>query len=347
MYRYVTGQPLDTADSSVIPIADLDKINENEIIEPGQDYEVIVDFSPSNPLDLEIFYDELDEIGTSIQVGEGNDMYRMHIHVPTENRYKPIDYIMGLGTVSKVYIENLMEQTEHLNGKQQKQYELTEIEPGQIAVVAVSPGDGLSNIFASLGVAALVSGGQTMNPSTEEIMKSFEDLPTNNVIILPNNKNILMAAQTAAEMTVKNLAVIPSKNIPQGLSAMLRLNPDGDFDELVEEMNEAIDELEAGEITIASRDVEINGVDVKEGEVIALLNGKLVFSGKSLEEACLGLFEQIDVEERERFTFFYGNDLTENDVKTIVDKVQEVYPEHEVEIHEGGQPHYHFIISIE
>ena len=347
MYRYINNLPLDTPETTVLPIADLDKIDEHEGIEPGQDYEVIVDFQPNGNLELENFYEGLSEIGTSIQVGEGNDMYRMHIHVPTNNRYAPIDYIMNLGTISKVYIENLMTQTASKNKTKKVEFNLAKVEEGQIAVVAVSPGDGLSNIFASLGVAALVSGGQTMNPSTEEILKSFENFPTDNIIVLPNNKNILLAAQTAAEMTDKNLAVIPSVNIPQGLSAMLRLDPDGDFDEIVEEMNEAIFELEAGEITIANRNVEINGVDVKEGSVIALLNGKLVFSGETLEEACLGLLSRVDVDERERFTFFYGNDLTEEEVETIIAKVQEKYPSHEIEIHEGGQPHYHFIISIE
>ena len=347
MYRHIKNLPLDTPETTVLPIADLEKIDEHEGIEAGQDYEVIVDFQPNGTLDLESFYEGLTEIGTSIQVGEGNDMYRMHIHVPTDNRYTPIDYIMNLGTISKVYIENLMTQTAAHNKNKKVEFNLVKVEEGQIAVVAVSPGDGLSNIFASLGVAALVSGGQTMNPSTEEILKSFENFPTDNIIILPNNKNILLAAQTAAEMSDKNLAVIPSKNIPQGLSAMLRLDPDGDFDEIVEEMNEAIYELEAGEITIANRNVEINGVDVKEGSVIALLNGKLVFSGETLEEACLGLLNQVDVDERERFTFFYGNDLTEEEVEKIIEKVQEKYPSHEIEIHEGGQPHYHFIISIE
>ncbi len=162
------------------------------------------------------------------------------------------------------------------------------VEPGQIAVVAVSPGIGISRVFASLGVAAIVEGGQTMNPSTQEILAAFENLPTDNIIILPNNKNIILTANAVAEITVKKVAVIPSRSIPQGLAAMMRLAPDGDFDEVVEEMTSALDEVETGEITTATRSVEIDGVETKEGQIIVLHNGKLVLSAANLEQGCLG-----------------------------------------------------------
>ncbi len=224
---------------------------------------------------------------------------------------------------------------------------LAPVEPGHIAVVAVSPGKGISRIFASLGVAAIVEGGQTMNPSTEEILHALENLPTDKIIILPNNKNIVMAAQTAASVTVKKVAVIPSKNVPQGLSAMLRLVGDADFDHVVSEMNEAITEVETGEVTIATRTVEINGVDVKTGEVIALLNGKLVNASATLEEACEKLLKSAGTDDRERITIFYGDNISKNDVNRITDDIRNQYPNHEIEVHEGGQPHYQFIFMIE
>ncbi|MBI9035120.1 MAG: DAK2 domain-containing protein [Bacteroidales bacterium] len=345
MQRYLQGEPLDSPLTSVQPLSAMIS-GEHIEIEEGQDYEIVVDFTPDNPIDLENFYENLSEFGTSIQVGEGDKMYRMHIHVPEENRYTPIDYIMGLGTVTKVLIENLMAQMEG-EEKSTASINLQKIEPGQIAVVAVSPGTGISKIFASLGVSSLVEGGQTMNPSTEEILNSFENLPTNNVIILPNNKNILLAAQAAAQVTVKNVAVIPTLNVPQGLSAILRLDPDGDFDNIVEEMIEAKDEPDTGEITIANRTVEINGVDVKEGSVIALHNGKLVESTPNLEEACINLLKLADSDERERITLFYGKNISKNNVNHIVDAIRSEFQEYEIELHEGGQPHYQFIISIE
>lgn len=318
-----------------------------EEIEPGQDYEVVVDFRPVEPLDLENFYNDLSEMGTSIQLGEGDGMYRLHIHVPTENRYVPIDYAMKLGTITKVSMENLIAQMADIEKAEVNKISLAAVEPGQIAVVAVSPGMGISRIFGSLGVAAVVQGGQTMNPSTEEILKAIENLPTDQVIILPNNKNIILAAQQTASVTVKNVAVIPCSSVPQGLSAMLRLDPDGKMAQIVKEMHDAITEVETGEITVATRTVELNGINVQEGQVIALLNGKLVVSASTLPEALLGLLEKANTADRERITLFYGANMTRQEVNQIVDLIRSTYPSHEIELHEGGQPHYQFIISIE
>jgi len=350
MLRFVKGLPLETPVAGIVqPLSMMQTEETMEEIEPGQDYEVVVDFRPHGPLDLEKFYEDLSRMGTSIQVGEGDGMYRMHIHVPTENRYLPIDYAMSLGTITKVSIENLIAQIEERKQEQTggTKINLSKIEPGQIAVVAVSPGIGLSRIFASLGVAAIVEGGQTMNPSTEEILAAFENLPTDKIIILPNNKNIILAAQNAASMTVKKVAVIPSKTVPQGLNALLHYDPDGDFEEVVEAMESALHDVETGEITTATRSVEINGVKVSQGEVIALLNGSLVASAPSVLEACLTLLEKANTRERERITLFYGQNISKAEVNKIVDKIREVYPRHEIELHEGGQPHYQLILSIE
>ncbi len=348
MLRYLKGQSLETASAVVQPLASMQIEETMESVEPGQDYEVVVDFRPSTPLDLEKYYAGLSEIGTSIQVGEGDGMYRMHIHVPTEKRYEPIDYTMKLGTITKVAMENLLAQMESLETKPETtKLNLTPVEPGQIAVIAVSPGMGISRIFASLGACGIVEGGQTMNPSTEEILKSFENLPTDKIVILPNNKNIVLAAQSAASVTVKKVAVIPCKSVPQGLSAILRLDPDGDFEHVVKDMTNAIADVETGEVTIATRNVEINGVDVHEGQVIALLNGTLVLSTENLDDACLGVLERAGTDERERITLFYGQTINKTDVNRIVDEIRQKYPAHEIELHEGGQPHYQFIISIE
>lgn len=345
--KFLRGESLETSTTKLVQPIALMEGDEMEEIEPGQDFEVIVDFRPSDPLNFDTFYNDLLEMGTSIQVGEGDGMYRMHIHVPTANRYLPIDYTMQLGTITKVYIENLIDQMEQKEAAEQKKLSLTPIEQGQIAVIAVSPGFGLSQIFASLGAAAIVQGGQTMNPSTEEILHSFENLPTDKIIILPNNKNIFLAAQSAKEATVKQVEVLPSKTIPQGLSAMLRLDPMGDLNEIFEEMNEALKEVDTGEITVATRSVEINGVNVKEGEAIALFNSELIASSSSIEKACFEILDRVDMDERERLTLFYGSDITRQEVNLIVDHIREKYPQFEIEIHEGSQPHYQFIMSIE
>ena len=347
MVRHINGQSLETALTAVRPLAELDMRNVTEAIEPGQDFEVVVDFLPHHELDIENFYARLDEMGTSIQVGEGDGLYRMHIHVPTDNLYEPINLTRSLGTVTKVSIENLVAQIDNLSEEKEPKIPLAMVEPEQIAVVAVSPGPGIKRVFASLGAAAIVEGGQTMNPSTQEILHAFENLPTDKIIILPNNKNIIMAARTAAEMTVKKVIVVPSHSVPQGLAAMMRLAPDGELQEVAEEMTQALEEVETGEITIATRSVEIDGVAVQEGQIIALHNGKLLAAASTLEEACLQLLEKAHADHYELITFFYGANISKSEVNRIIDAVRLAYPEQEIEIQEGGQPHYQFIISIE
>jgi len=348
MLRYIYGESLETPVASVQALSAMNLENAMQEVEEGQDFEVVVDFFPSGEFELQKFYGRLEEMGTSIQVGEGDGMYRMHIHVPLDKRYEPIDYIMGIGTITKVAMENLLAQMDEINAtSKSSKLELVNVEPGQIAVVVVSPGPGLSRIFASLGAAAIVGGGQTMNPSTQEILAAFENLPTDNIIILPNNKNIVMAANQAKEVTVKNVAVVPSKTIPQGLTAMLSLDPHGNVSAIAEKMIKSISSVITGEITVATRSVEIDGVKVKEGQVIALLDGKLIASAKTVEKGVLDFLKKAKAEEHELVTLYYGEEMKHTEANQIADVVREKYPALEIEVQDGGQPHYQFIISLE
>ena len=347
MLRAVRNESLEAPLVTIQPLSSLNLEETIDAVEPGQDYEVVVDFKPHKPLVLESFYNDLSSIGTSIQVGEGDGFYRMHIHVPLEKRYEPIDYTMSIGTITKVAMENLLAQMDEQQAQKAENLNLAKVEPDQIAVVVVSPGNGLSKIFASLGAAAIVDGGQTMNPSTEEILKAFEDMPTDKIIILPNNKNIILAAQTAASVSVKQVRVIASKNIPQGLSAILHLIPDGDLDTVVKDMNNALTDVESGEITTAIRSVQINDVDVEEGQVIVMHNGQLIKAADTLEDAVSAFLEAAETADHEQITLFYGADMKKADVDAIVAGINENYPDQEVEVHAGGQPHYQFIISVE
>ncbi len=347
MLRFLNGEPIDKAVKDVMPLSAMNLDDAMETIEPGQDYEVVIDFAPDATFNLEKYYEELTKLGTSIQVGEGDGMYRMHIHVPLENRYQPIEHTMSLGTIQKVMMENLVAQMDERTNKNSAMIKLTQVQPHETAVVAVSPGPGLSRIFASLGVAAIVQGGQTMNPSIKELLASFENLPTDKIVILPNNKNIIMAAKEAASMTVKQVAVIPTISVPQGLSAMFRLIPDGDFKENISAMTDAIAEVETGEITIATRTVNIDDVQVEKGAVIALHNGKLVTSTNTIDEACEQFLAAANTNNYERITLFYGEDMKQAQVNQLADKIRSIYPNHEIEVHEGGQPHYQLIVSIE
>ena len=344
--RYIKGQ---TLDESAVVIKDLSAIKFAETmdsVEDGQDVEVVIDFAPYNTLDLEMFYEDLGKIGTSIQVGEGDGLYRMHIHTETEKQDEPEALIRQIGEIHKVYKEDLQEQMKRIEAKK-SEIKFNDFEPGTIAVVAVSPGIGLSQIFASQGATAVIAGGQTMNPSIHEILKSFEDLPTDKVVILPNNKNIILAANSAKSLSVKQVEVIPTRNIAQGISAILRWNPEGDFQQVVDDMNDSLDEADCVEITTSTRDVVLNGVEVKEGKIIGLLNGKLLAASENVTEACLSILEKANLDSRERITLFYGSDLNEEEAKAVSASIAEQYPDHEIELLNGGQPYYHIIMSLE
>ncbi len=348
MLRFLDGESLDSAIISVQPLSAMNLENALEDVEEGQDWEVVVDFRPNEGFELQEFYNQLESMGTSIQVGEGEGMYRMHIHTPLEKKYEPIEYILGIGTITKVAMENLLAQMDEIESKAGgTKLELTTIEPGQIGVVAVSPGTGLSRIFASLGVAAIVGGGQTMNPSTKDILQAFENLPTNKIIILPNNKNIVLAANQAKEVTTKDVRVVPSKNVPQGFSALLHLNPDGDLDTVSGKMTRSLENVITGEITTATRSVEIDGVTVKDGQVIGLLNGKLAVASDNLEDACFEFLEKAEAINYELITMFYGEGIKHAEANKIADLIRTKYPNQEIEVQEGGQPHYQFIFSVE
>lgn len=348
MLRWVEGHQLKIAETLALPISAMKLEGTMEAVEEGQDYEIVVDFRPNKELDLQQFYAELEKMGTSIQVGEGEGMYRMHIHVPTEKRQEPIDYVETLGTWTNIKMENLMAQMDEISAKAGKSaLKFAPVEQGQIAVVAVAPGRGIARHFAELGAAAIVEGGQTMNPSTADLLSSFESLPTDKVIILPNNKNIIPAAKSAAELTGKKAKVISTKNIPQGLAALLRHNPKGDLDTIAKEMDEAISQVQSGEVTTASRDVELDGVKVKIGQIIGLHNGKLAVSSEDLETTCLELLKKMGAQDGEIITMFFGEDLRQAEADSIAVAIRKVFKKQEVEVYEGGQPHYQFIFSVE
>lgn len=348
MLRSIYSLPLDQPVSSVQPLSSLNLDSATEAIEPGQDWEVVIDFRPEPTLVIQDFYSHLETLGTSIQVGEGDGMLRMHIHVPDKTEYEPIEYIKTLGTITNIAIENLMAQMDVQSSKQaMEEIQLEPIEPGDIATVAVAPGTGIARVFASLGVSSIVEGGQTMNPSTQEILSAFENLPTDKIIILPNNKNVVLAAKQVIDLTVKQVAVIPSVSVPQGISALFAFSQESDFDTIVAAMTAALDEVQCIEITTATRSVEIDDVQVKEGQIIALLNGKLAVAGDDIEQVVKDGLALTKAEEMELITFYYGEDLSSHRAKEIADNLQKLYPDQEIEVVEGRQPHYQIIMSIE
>ncbi len=348
MLRAAYRLPLDEPAQQPVPLEEVDIESAAESVEPGQDWEIVVDFRPGKGFDLSNFYERLEQMGTSIQVGEGDGLYRMHIHVPENTQYEPIEYIRGLGTITQVHLENLMDQvSERIEMGDGADYHLNNIQPGQIAIVAVSPGSGIARVFAGLGAAAIIEGGQTMNPSTEEIMGSFENLSAQSIIVLPNNENIHLAAAQARDLTVKQIRVLPTRSVPQGVAAMFEYDPDGDLDAVADSMSKAIDTVTTGELTRATRSVEIDGVRVEQGEVIGLLEGKLIISGEELRSCLFQILEQGGAGEAEIVALYRGTDVSHQKANELADEIRQHWPDLEVELIDGGQPHYDFIISIE
>jgi DAK2 domain fusion protein YloV len=348
MLRHVQGKPVNIG--LAIPVRTLDRAAIGaalEVVEPGQEWEVVVDFRPRGELDLPFFYSRLEAMGTSIQVGNGDRLVRVHIHLLKDRRYEPIELTEKLGTVVNVHMENLLDQMEQEQAAQgQQTWPQPTVAPGNIGVVAVAPGPGLARLFANLG-AAVVSGGQSQNPSTEEILRAVTELPTDRVVVLPNNKNIFLAARQARDLSPKKVSVVPTRTVPQGFAALLACNPVGDLEAVGQRMTSAAEEIETGEITTATRTVELNGVAVHNGQFIGLHNGNLALAGKTVEGVLMGLLERMGAAQHEILTLYYGGSVTAEEARARADAVRAKYPEAEVKVEEGGQPHYHYILSAE
>ena len=301
-------------------------------------------------LHLPTLYSKLEELGTSIQVGEGDGLWRVHLHLLKVRRHAPIELAEELGTVVKVHMENLLDQVAPGAGGAEP-LALHPVAPDEIAVVAVSPGPGLARIMASLGVSGIVSGGQSMNPSTQDILEAIGQVAAGRVIVLPNNKNIILAAQQAKELSVKEVAVVPAKTVPQGLAALLNFlpkGPKGDLAEVRAQMERATAAVESGEVTTASRSVEIDGVAVAEGQIIGLHNGRLAAAGASVPEVTLALLEKMGGADLGAISLYAGVDVTPEAAAALGEQVRGAYPQIDVvEVLPGGQPYYHYIISAE
>ena len=220
-------------------------------------------------------------------------------------------------------------------------------ELSDIATVAVASGEGLALVFESLGVSTVVRGGQTMNPSTQDLLKAVESASVDNVILLPNNSNIILAAEQAKAMAQKNVIVVPTKTMPQGISAMLAFNYQADLETNARVMARATGDVETIEITTATRDVEIDDVAVKTGQIIGLLNDRLHTAGESPQEVILIMLDQLDLMDFEILTLYYGEDVTQEDANALAADLENLGADLEIEVVEGGQPHYYYILSLE
>ncbi len=302
-------------------------------------------------LNVEEIREAMSEMGDSVLVVGDSRTVKVHLH--TDEPGTPLNYAARLGSLTDIVIENMQEQyREFARGAEaavmaRAQPPVIAEEVGKIATVVVAPGAGLARVFESLGASAIVPGGQTMNPSTQQLLEAIESLKADKVIVLPNNPNIIPVAQQARELSRKEVAVVPTKTIPQGISALLALNYQEDLEANVEIMTRAAQSVRTAEITRATRAVQIEGVSVEEGEVIGLLDGRLTASGRTLEEVVWEMLRQMRADECEVITLYYGEAVEGAEAEKLADEIRAAYPDQEVELIEGGQPHYHYIISAE
>jgi uncharacterized protein len=292
----------------------------------------------------------IDAMGDSTVVVGDDTTIKVHIHVKDPG--VPLSYGASLGKVTDVVVENMQMQMEEIVGEtayQSNNAPVPEVvvEPGQIGVVAVAPGDGFANIFRSLGVAFVVNGGQTNNPSTEEIFQAIQDVPTDKIIILPNNKNIFLASEAARDLSPKQVSVVHTRTIPQGISAMLYHDPDGDLAATASAMEEALAHIATGEITRAIRSVTIDEVTVNEGEILGLVNGRLCTSGAELADVLEQILTAMDMANRELLSLYYGADVTRQNAQQTAAQIETLYPDVEIEVLPGGQAHYFYILGAE
>lgn len=305
--------------------------------------EFIVNRDPKANYDEIAVRDYLQTIGDSLVAVSDETFIKIHVH--TDNPGLALQKGLEFGSLTSIKIENMREQHSSIFTDEEMIEE--EVPRKPIAFVSIAAGSGLAEIMRSLGIDEVIEGGQTMNPSTEDISEAIKRAHAEKVIVLPNNKNIILAAEQAAQIETEcNVHVIPTKTIPQGITAMVGYDPSEEVDAVVEAMNEAITTVETAQITIAVRDTTIDGQAIKEGEYLGILENDIVVHEQDLHETFRNLLGKMN-EDAEIITVYYGEEITEEVAQEYVAIAEDVFPDADVEVHSGGQPVYYFMISAE
>ncbi|HEX3012320.1 MAG TPA: DAK2 domain-containing protein, partial [Syntrophomonadaceae bacterium] len=293
--------------------------------------------------------DHLAPLGDSMLVVGGDDIVKVHIH--SNHPGKVLETCLQFGTLSDIKINNMVEEThEHLNNwaelENRSQTSLP-VYAKNVGLVAVGSGDGIIEILKSLGVDQVVEGGQTMNPSTEDLLHACEEIDAPGIIILPNNGNIIMAARQVPELIDKKIEIVATKSVMQAVTALVAYDPAGDLEKVAMAMDEEMQVVKYAEVTHAVRNTTINGLDIKEGNIIGMINGDIEVVGNEPAETVTGLLRKMVDEDSELITIFYGDDISEEEAMALKQVLEEPFNECELEIHYGGQPHYSYLLSVE
>ena len=300
--------------------------------------------SRENDLDPEKLRDFLSSLGDSLVLVDDEEIIKVHVH--TNDPGKALHEAMDYGSFVTVKIENMRLQHTEKVMKEQEAPKIAAPEKA-LGVVSVCAGDGLADVFKDLGVDGIISGGQTMNPSTQDILEAVNKVPAETVFVLPNNKNIIMAAQQVDALTPKNVIVIPSKTVPQGVTAMLSFNPDGTPEENTEALTEALGTVDTMQITYAARDSDFDGHEIHQGDYLAIYEGSLFGTSRDIKPIMKALAQKAAKKGKEYITIYYGADITEKQAKKAADWFIDNCPNADVNLLRGGQPVYYYLISAE
>ena len=320
-------------------------------IEFGYCTEFMVKFLPEklaeNPFDETNFREGLSQFGDSLLVISDDEIAKVHIH--SEQPGECLGYGQKFGDLIKIKIENMRQQHAEIVGEGYKKAVTTStsVQKHPYAVVTVAMGEGISALLKSVGASAVIEGGQTMNPSTEDIVKAIESVGAEKVLILPNNKNIILAAEQAAEVMGIEAAVVPTKTVPQGMAAILAFNPEASVEVNKVNMTNAFAHVKTGQVTHAVRDTSIDGVEIQKDDFMALAEGKIILATTSLDEVVKSLINDLVDEDSEIITLIFGQDVSVSDANELAAFVEETYAHVDVETYNGKQPLYPYIISVE
>ena len=354
IWRYIRGEAGGSSTTITLPSTPLAATTETHVkkgrvtVEEEFGYEVVF-LLYGKSLDMEsIRQTIIDMGGVSTVVAGDEQLLKVHTHTATPG--KILDYGVGLGSLMDINIENLQAQSltyaaaseaEHAEDAQEQAQTVS------IATVAVVSGAGFEHVYRDLGVNVLVSGGQTMNPSIEELLAAVDASPAEKVIILPNNGNVILSAQQVVSLTQKEVYVVPCDTLPQGIAALLSFNYDADFAANCQAMTEAAQHIQTAEITTAVRTVQIGGVRVREGDYIGLINGNLTIAGQHMERVINDTLERMSIDQYEIVTLYYGEDIPADEAQQTAQRIKQRYSHLEIEVVNGGQPYYAYIVSAE
>lgn len=303
---------------------------------------------------LDIIREELAGMGDSLVVAGNEELVKIHVH--TNHPGLVLETCLSHGAIHQVKIDNMRLQHQQMlettavseTGKVQDEAPVLDEDPQSAAgVVAVAPGEGLAEILRSLGVEVVVEGGQSMNPSIEDLVTAIEQTNAEGVLVLPNNSNVIMAAEQARGLTSKEVKVLPSRSFPQAVAAMISFNPSASLEENYPAMLEAMERVRSGEVTFAVRDSQFDGVEIKTGQILGLAEGRIQVVNGSAEQVAEQLVAHMVKTGDELISLYWGHEETEESAAKLAARLQELYPQAEVEVHYGGQPLYYYIISVE